>query len=434
MLLRFRLKKAILTTLAIPASALLLNCDGDTTDPATAGIDDLNPPGDVVTVTRDKKIELRWSAGNVEEDFKGYYVFGIEKSVYDAKAKGKATYPKGKSNPEVAGVPRCKDNSAFFEAFGLPKTESECEGAPETPAAALAPSDTKLTQDAAKTDEAAEKLTGFLSCDEKPNVTPSLPRPTDNKPVVTPQTCTVSKLADAAKTALKNGTTYAFIVVAVADDDFSTISWTSKVIFDTPSVSAYSNDALAFKAVSATTSEMYKITLDPVAGTATAAAVASCDGNTAANPCSALSKKNGLSTTTSDIYISRAAAGSSLQRLYFSAPAGGSVIIQPRGPQTYDPLKGSKTTDGRIPSDMAAKSFPTKEYGTKYVIYNNQIFDLEITKGTAKYYGKVFIGDVTYAGTAGTNNADLTATVKVNIVLQPGVGIKHYGIEPTSLD
>ncbi len=425
-----------ISTLVLPATLGLFGCDGDTTDPATAGIDDLNPPGDVVSITRDGKIELRWSAGNVEEDFKGYYVFGIKKADYDAKAKGKATYPKGKANPEVAGIPRCKDNSAFFEAFGLPKSETDCEGAPEETAATS--TGTKLTADT-PTDAAAEKLTGFLSCDEeKANTTPSRPRPADNKPVVTPQTCTVSKLADKDKTALANGTTYAFVVVAVADDDFSKISWTSKVIFDTPSATVLANATdkakpyeLTFPAFTSTDSKKFKITLDPTTSKATLGAIEDCSGATDSEPCSALSKKNGLSTATSDIYISRNAVGTYLQRLYISAPAGGSVIIQPRGPQTYDPFKAEKTADGRIPGDAAAKEFPTTEFGTKYVIYNNQIFDLEITKSNVKYYGKVFIGDVTYG--TGTGSA-MTATVKINVVLQPGAGIKHYALEPKALD
>jgi hypothetical protein len=412
--------KNFVSTLVLPATLALIGCDGDTKDPATAGINDLNPPGDVVSITRDGKIELRWSAGNVEEDFKGYYVFGIKKSDYDAKAKGKATYPKGKANPEVAGIPRCKDNSAFFEAFGLPKSESDCEGAPEE--SAVPTTGTKLTAD--DTTAAAEKLTGFLSCDEKASTTPSLPRPADNKPVVTPQTCTVSKIAN---TALANGTTYAFVVVAVADDDFSKISWTSKVIFDTPSANALTS-TLDFPAFSGTVSNKFKITLDPTTGKATLGAIDTCNSAIDGEPCNALSKKNTLSTATSDIYISRNAVGTYLQRLYISAPAGGSVIIQPRGPQTYDPLKAAKTTDGRIPGDTAAKEFPSTEFGTKYVVYNNQIFDLEITKSGVKYYGKVFIGDVTYAGTGALNT--LTASVKLSVVLQPGAGIKHYALEP----
>ena len=359
------------------------------------------------------------------------YVFGIKKSDYDAKAKGKGVYPKGKANPEKAGIPRCTDNSAFFEAFGLPKSEADCEGA-EEPAATTGAA-TKLTDDSSSKD-AAEKLTGFLVC----NGTKTTPSLVAKAPIVKEQKCLVNTLSDGT-TKLVNGTEYAFFVVAVSGDDFSTVSWTSKVVFDAPSADSIKDatkKTLSFKAVDGTTSSQYEIKLDPAAGTATVGSAETCSGTDTKSPCSAISNKNGLDSPNPVLYISRAGTGSYLQRLYISAPAGGSVRIQPRGPQTYDPSAKVNTTDGRIPGDRPATTYPKnsggedKEPGTKYVVYNNQIFDLEITAAGKKYYGKVFIGDVTY--TAITDKEpyrDGTASVNLNIVLQPGAGIVQYGLD-----
>lgn len=417
-------------SLVLPA-VIPWGCSGDESNPKTVTKDELNPPGDIRTVTRDSSIELRWSAANVEEDFRGYYVFGIKKSDYEAKAKGKGVYPKGKANPETAGIPRCKDNSAFFEAFGLPKSEADCEGAEETSSSSPSTTGAKLTADTTKKDE-TEKLTGFLAC----GGTKTTPSVSAKAPIVKEQKCVVNTLADGT-TKLENGTEYAFFVVAVAGDDFNTVSWTSKVVFDAPSSDAIKEAAQKSLTFSAITEEhkstMYKITLNPSAGTAAVGAAETCNGNTANTPCSAISQPNKQPTDDPVIYLSRAGINNYLQRLYISAPAGGKVRIQPRGPQTYDPYLGANTTDGRIPGDRPATVYPQtdgkeEESGTKYVVYNNQIFDLEITSGGKKYYGKVFIGDVTYTGDAGTNNAGFVAKVAINIVLQPGAGIAQYGL------
>ena len=66
----------------VAAATFFAGCSGDKNDPKTDSKSDLNPPGTLWTVTQDSSIELRWTAGNVEEDFKGYYVFAVEKSKY----------------------------------------------------------------------------------------------------------------------------------------------------------------------------------------------------------------------------------------------------------------------------------------------------------------------------------------------------------------
>src|SRR5437868_4492960 len=92
-----------------------LGCQGSAGDPATLSAQDLNPPGNLVTVTQDGKIELRWLAGNGEKDFQGFYVFGTTKALADIATD--IAYPSTADISQV-GIPRCKDNTGFWEAFG----------------------------------------------------------------------------------------------------------------------------------------------------------------------------------------------------------------------------------------------------------------------------------------------------------------------------
>lgn len=408
---------------ALAASTFTAGCDGEKADPKTAGKSDLNPPGLLETVTRDGKIELRWSAGNVEEDFKGYYVFAMKKSDYDTKAKGKVKFP-ASADPSKSGIPRCQDNSPWFEAFGLPASTAECEADKATPASGtkLTDNGTALADSSSSTStEKSEKLTGFVLCDEtiaKGGKEPSL---AVASPAVSTQKCTVSKLGD-GKTALENGVTYVFFVAAVAEDDLSVVSWTSNLVSDTPS-----KDSPVETPVTLATNQFATITIDTTAKTVTLNAAQSCVTNVYTT-CEALATPNTDNPATPTIFISRtkSSSGTFPQRLFISTAQGKTVQLQPRGPQTYDPLTGTKVA--RIPGDQAAavSSYPTA--GTKYIVYNNQVFDFAVTQGTDVYYGKVVIGDVTYASAA----ANSDATLKVSVIFQPTAGVRDYFVEPAA--
>ncbi len=63
-------------------SLAFVGCDdSSSSDPKTVNRSELNPPMGLTTVTGDKKIQLRWSAANAEDDFKGYHVFAVAKTV-----------------------------------------------------------------------------------------------------------------------------------------------------------------------------------------------------------------------------------------------------------------------------------------------------------------------------------------------------------------
>lgn len=406
------------------AGALLASCSGEKADPKTAGKSDLNPPGLLETVTRDGKIELRWSAGNVEEDFKGYYVFAMKKSDYDSKAKGKAKFP-ASADPSKAGIPRCQDNSAWFEAFGLPASDAECEADEATPASGskLTDNEKALTDGASSSSDKPEKLTGFVLCDEtvaKGGKEPSL---AVASPAVSTQKCTVSKLAD-GKTALENGVSYVFFVVAVAEDDLSAVSWTSNLVSDTPSKDSPAETSVILKngqyftaAINLTSKT---VTLDSTAKNCVQA------GDTSV--CEGVAKTNIETPSVPTIYVSREFVdGNYPQRLFISTAQGKAVQLQPRGPQTYDPLTGTKVA--RIPGDQAAAATSYPAAGTKYIVYNNQVFDFAVTEGTNVYYGKVVIGDVTYGS---STDAKSDATLKVSVIFQPTANVRDYFVDPSA--
>ena len=117
--------------------------------------------------------------------------------------------------------------------------------------------------------------------------------------------------------------------------------------------------------------------------------------------------------------------GTFKQRLYISSPQSGVTKLQPRGPQTFDPLTSTKVT--RIPGDRAADVTTFPDAGTKYIVYNNQVFDFAVTQNSKTYYGKVVIGDVTYAD---QTNESSRATLKVSVIFQPAAGVRDYIVNP----
>lgn len=405
-----------LTIKVLPALAVVaVGCSGSKSDPKTAGKDDLNPPGKVWTVTQDKAIELRWTAANTEEDFKGYYVFVAKKSDYDAKdGKSGVVYP-DKTNILETGIPRCKENNAFFKAMGITTdAEDDCEGGDtteNTPGSELTGRFLAEEEaDDAAGGEEKDELSGWVKCKENGESTPTVSL--DVKPPVTSfQTCTIPDLT--------NGVVYGFVVASVMGDNFD-MSWSSNLVWDAPSATVIAKDTT----VALSPGEMATLTFNVTAGTAEASDPGAC-----ATPCAFLSTPNTETVTTPTLFVSRAAgsgAGSYHQRLYISAAHpdnGGTVVIQPRGNQLWDSQVGAVSP--RIPGDAPATEWPDS-IGTKYVVYNNQVFDFKITaSATSVYFGKVVIGDVTYADAADMESA---ATIKYTVVLQTAANTSYYAM------
>jgi hypothetical protein len=119
------------------------------------------------------------------------------------------------------------------------------------------------------------------------------------------------------------------------------------------------------------------------------------------------------------IYFGRLGSGSYPERVFISTPNKsdqGTIGIQARGPQVFDPKDGTFKTS--IPGDMASNgTYDTA--GTLYPVYGNQVFDLQITYNSATYYGKVVIGQPTLA-----TDTDPTTdmTIPVTVIIQPKTG------------
>ncbi len=408
--------KIALTMLTATIGVLFFGCGkGTTADPETLTKDALNPPGNLFTVTKSAEIELRWTTGNAEDEFKGYFVFGTTKTFAELKALVK--YPTGAADKiDRVGIPRCVDNSKFFEAFGLKATDRKCEGGE--------PEKFLLADEAA----AAEKLENYLQCGANTDKNPSVVVTSGISTEI--QKCAVKKAYDAttgAQVSLANGTVYSFMVVSVKGSDLTEVSWTSNVVEDAPSATALTGSAelsnyqftkITFNLTAATAA--FSTTVEDCTGTGDSSA--STDGRCG------LSQQNANAVTEPTIFLGRAQSANSYvkhpQRLYISVSSqqtGDAIALQARGPQTLD-KKEDGGDDSKVP--RIARDEPVTTYATagiKEIVYNNQVFDFQITKGTDVYYGKVVIGDVTYA-----DDNESKATVEVNVVMQPGKNIVHY--------
>ncbi len=398
----------------------MLGCDkGTSSDPTTDDQSEFNPPGQLQTVTGDGKIELRWIAGNGEKDFQGYHVFGAKLTV--AEVKELATFPTGADISAGASIPRCKDNSALFEKFGFAATETECEtsiskakekadsvasankdlrGARFSALNLLADDDLN-TNKSTKTPKTEEPITFNLKCEGEASTNVS--RAASEGKSYGVQSCVVSKLSDGS--ALANGSTYTFFVVAVKGSSFNNISWVSNLAQDTPAKASTATLSLAAQKVA-------KITVDTTSFAATAASPVDCD----AAMC-ALTTANNTSGTA--IYVGRDTLATNPQRVNVSST--GDIKLQARGPQTYDPTKPDEVSVS-IPGDQATTSYETA--GTKFAVYGNQVFDIELTNGSATHYGKLVVSSLGYSATNDKTNT--TASVTVTLIMQPKAGSVDY--------
>jgi hypothetical protein len=407
-----KLKLIFASTMTLVMNA----CGGSTSNPATVSKADLNPPKELMTVTQDGSVELRWSPFNAEDEFQGFQVFGAATSLETLYTLVK--YPvKLSSAADLlnASIPQCEDNSAFFEAFGFEKNEEDCE-------------------DGEAEQEAAKSTTGTSLLEEDPDDLPPANRLAcvgdDAKYTNTNvsvkiegyalerQSCKVTEVwsvADKKKVAMANGTVYVFFVVAVKGDEFDEMSWSSNLTEDAPSFTAFSG-SIELKH-SGDTSGISDAVTDTQYVRFAVDGAKTIEKPTAAACLEDVCKLTGTNDqTTAGIYIGRD-YGSRSQRLLISTPSSGKIELQPVGRATY----GGDV--GRLPGDEATTSYPTSK-GAKFEVLGDQTFDLKITNADASiHYGKLYVTDVTYASATSTKSA---ATANVTIVIQPKTGSTYY--------
>lgn len=390
---------------------LLVGCDEDSaSDPATATRDALNPPQGLISLTGDKKLELRWQTGNAEEELVGYHVFvkQLDGGIADVP---KATYPKA----AAASFPRCKENSTVFEKFGFPKDEkNDCEGDDDTAAGAATAGGTAGMTDGYGMQEDADApkpITNIATCESGGGAGISV-AVAKGTPQLGEKVCVVTKDSDGK--ALENGKTYVAFVTAVAGDDKTTLSWTSNFVADTPAQALVSKHKMTIKA-----NHHYAIPADKLIARTLVAADIGATPVTPCNPtvCNVTGGDN--NEAAEGIYFGRLGAGNYPQRTFVSSKSGGSIALQARGPQVYD----KNTVTGFVPGDEAANTASGYLAGKRFPIYGLQVFDIEATSGGAKNYGKLIVYQpklVTPADPA----SDME--VEVTIVMQPKAGSYHY--------
>jgi hypothetical protein len=405
--------KFIKYTASAALSALVLNCSGSTSDPSTISAQDLAPPGYVQSVTQSGKIELRWIASNAEDDFKGFYVFGSTKTRDELQEM--VAYPNADVEIDQIGIPRCEDNTAFFEAFGLKETDSGCDGALSAASTdELLPSDgMSRLMDEESEDE--ETLQHYLACEEEEDAQPSLPV-TASGLTTGLKRCTVSHAYDpdaGELVDLEDGTTYSFIVVAVRGEDLNKISWTSNVVKDTPSVTAY-----ATADITLSTDKYRVLTLNSgFTSVDVSSSESNCAGNT--SDLCAVAGTNTVASGDNKIFIARdGGSGTFEQRIFVSTSNTGNMQLIPRGPQTRD--ETSETPVTRVPGDQAvensASNSPYLPAGTVLTAYTNKVFDISReTSSGVFHYGKIIFGEISYASASNES----AATIEVTIVTQP---------------
>lgn len=395
----------------------LVACDkGTTTDPTTVNRSELNPPSGLITVTDKAGVELRWDAANAEDELAGYDVFVIKADIKDLSPP---SYPTNLAKTLAKGsFPRCKDNSDFFKKFGFDATDRSCEGDAEatsaTTTAAKTVGGSYLAEGSGSTTTVTEKLANYIPCTgtaESAGLSLAA-----SGTVLTQQSCIVTQYWDPttkSRQTMKAGENYVFFVATVAGTDKNQLSWTSSFVED--ALNARLMDAeLTIEATKSYNLPLAKLTA--FTGTITNAATDWVPASCVPTVCTI----NKLNDQAEGLWLGRLGDGSFKQRVFFSAPAGKSIEVQLRGPQTKDPNATAGTVSYTIPGDEATTVYD--KLGTLNPVYGNQVFDLKVTTTAGVNYGKI----VFYPVTDNLTDAGAAFKQRVVIIMQPLVGSFHY--------
>ncbi|MFW7379266.1 MAG: hypothetical protein ACOH5I_10695 [Oligoflexus sp.] len=431
--------------LALGLGSLLLSCGGDSDSPDTLARDKLSPPLNLVTVTGDQSVELRWSAQNFESELQGYNVYVIEnKTLEEVAALGTEGFPQfpeldaAGASLKNSSIPRCQENNAFFSLLGITvESEESCTSGgsifgfrsqdqlASVNGKMLAA--TTVLQEEEKVSVRQAKLTCYdPSVEENPedaeanvlgNDNVSLPKGSgefqDGQGI---QRCLIKKTLNGE--ALQNGVSYTFVVFAVLGSDFSEISWSSNLVEDTPAKPVFE------ATVEVPASQYRTLTLggDPIDTTAILADAVACNAETF---CLVSGRNTVASGAENAIYIARDTGGYP-QRLFLSVSTESKLNLLYRGPITLDPIVGSDVISSRVPEDEAISATAG---GTSYLngatiaIYDNSVIDVAYrVDAETTHYGKLVIDQISYAD----DSASGIASFKLTVILQSKANSTHY--------
>jgi len=423
------MKWTLSASIAISCALTISACSSATSsDPATTERSALNPPTSLASWTGDGKLTLRFDGANTEKEFQGYDVFLVAKTVKTI-VDGKTLYPSNAGIDPAAGgvasIPRCKENTAVFEAFGFAASTATCEGGSTGgDSDASKSSSLRLAETTAATKVEDAAPTQFAVCDE--NTTDKTVSLKLSKPILGRVTCTITKTSDGK--ALVNGTTYSIFVATVAEDKKNKLSWTSNFIEDTPAKSLFSaslkltrGNIYLFKSANLTTDgyTSYDSSITTSASTCT-------------ELCQATKLNTALTSSSDDgIYIGRSLDDKYPGRAFLSVPKDGKLQILPRGPRlTPDATTSNATvaTPG-IEGDRAIATTTVYDgAGTLYPVYGYQVFDILVTTtvsgATVRHYGKIIVGKLSVTGTP--SDVSSTLSVPITIIMQPAADRTDY--------
>jgi len=393
-------------------SGLLMACGASSSDPSTSSRDDLAPPSGLESITGSASVKLIWQGFNSEDEFRGYQVFGAELKD-DMNLPSLVAYPRKPADMAQLvrmAIPRCADNSKFFEAFGFKNTETKCEKATEEEmASALVGSSlTSVVEETEKEDKNAP-LRNRLVCSGQENDDFVSLKVANKADGLKQHSCTVSALKNASgeDIALENGKKYIFFAVSVAGDKYNQISWTSNAVIDVPALTIF-NESITLAAS--------KFVRFPIASTEaiTAPTAADC----VAGAC-ALATPNELADF--GLYLGRD-SGTNKDRLFISAPkfageqnTNGQISIVSHGPATVGDYQVY------LPKDQANEA-GYDQSGVKFTLTGDNIFDFKVKLASGIHYGKIAVTDRSFASDA----LDADMTLRVTIVLQPAPLTPYY--------
>lgn len=416
--------------------SLSLACGGSSDDPATADRDELSPPRNLASIAvkdgEDVKVTLVWNSFNAEHELRGYHVFGVEMgdlTLSDLASRVNYPYNVPENNILSGSFPRCGDNSDFFEAFGVPETDEDCEGAQDDETSTSTDTGSGDGFRLATADE-PETLLSKLDCEGLDSTNVSLPTEGQqlgrNKCVVT-----AIKDKDGNATNLEAGKTYLFFVAAVLGDDFADMSWVSNIVMDTPSTKVFSEEVTIQTGADQTTTSKYVRVAFDSNDTMKQDAAADCT-----DAVCKLTDKNNL-TSTGFFFGRDNFSGTNRERIFFSVPATGNGTSVAAENEMGIQFKRSAVSlafdddgneeikalgkDGFHPGDTAGSVYLYD--GTHLPVYGDQIFDYQVYKNGATHYGKVIITDWKIDGQSDVTSLeslDITkdVTFTVTVVLQ----------------
>lgn len=456
-----RNSSSIRALLGFVSLGALVACQGSNTDPKTITKGDLNPPFQLVSITKGDKLVLQWRISNTEKDVAGYNVYVAKKKLADVQQTLTAADVR-EINLGSQQLPRCKSTTGAFALFGFKAdskfAQKDCDDvgveAPEETSTAASSGATggSSRAGAAADEETPAEVSKFVKCVDdsgtdvgrpgllsvdisKAKGAGGTPVPSDlAKRVGATIKCTV-----AAGTALSDdtqgfetGAHYTAFVMSVQGEKANKVSFTSNFVEDIPT----------------TYSEVKGITLNDdsgaafavkLQGTAPTGVVAKVADNVACGASQADSPTGCRLNRAIPTTLTAAAAGE--PRIFVVADNQTDterVLIAGENGKIYLAKRDSRQSEGGesgayTPGDRAMK-FDGSQYYTNQMLaaFPGDLFDVAYKPGAGQsyHYGKVYFDKLASSATS-ANLGEASKTMDLIFAMQKAADEVFYIADPT---